>query len=291
MKKLLQKYWWFSVILLSLLCLPIAINILCSFNAPYKTWEYPSNWATFWSTYLAAIASLGMIIITACSIISNKKESESNRSLQLAALNYQFIRQHIDDASDKFLNYLKTLDFGYIASLPSLTWPPSKRETILSGLAKIINDTNLSIYKLELSLSLLKSGRSIEFKSYVLSFQESVLALYEDLRWFLTLSIPQGVRNQFDSYDHIAISDFYNNSAVKFKDSVPNLTNNITRIWSIIENIDFSSIEEYDLEKQIIDRLVSSLKFRDLKQAGMDFFKYEINNIESNMNQNVKQTK
>ncbi len=291
MKNTLKKYCWASIILMILLFLPICINYFYSFNAPHKSWENPSNWAIFWSTYLAAIASLGMIIITARSIRLNKLESQDNRKLQVAVLNYQFNRQHIDDANTKFLDYLKSLDIGFIISLPSLVWPQVKRDTILPEITNRINISNLSNYRLELSLSLLKSQNAIEFIDYISSFQESINALSDDIKWLLTLSIPKECRNQFDSYDPVAISDFFNNSASNYKDSIKNSTNTFTRIWTIIRDLDFSIIDESELEAKIIEQLVYSLNFKELQQKGKMFFEKEINNLETNLAKYVKSTK
>lgn len=291
MKNVLKKYWRISIILSFLLFLPIFINYFYNFNAPYKTWQKPSDWTVFWSTYLAAIASLGMIIITARSIRINKSESQDNRKLQIAVLNYQLNRQYIADANSKFLDYLNALNIGFIISLPSLVWPPIKRETILPELISIRNSSKISNYRLELSLSLIKSQKAIEFTDNIAHFQESINALSDDINWLLTLPIPSECRNQFDSYDPVAISDFFNSRVLFYKDSVKSPTYSCTRVWTIITNLDFSTIDESELERTIIEQLVCSLKFKELQQEGKLFFETEINNLESNLTNYVESAK
>lgn len=43
---------------------PVLINVCYEWEAPYVTWLEPSKWASFWGTYLAALASFAMVFIT-----------------------------------------------------------------------------------------------------------------------------------------------------------------------------------------------------------------------------------
>ena len=58
----IKKYWW--VIIIGLLILPLLINAGYLFESEYSILHAPSAWATFWATYLAAIASFIMIFFT-----------------------------------------------------------------------------------------------------------------------------------------------------------------------------------------------------------------------------------
>lgn len=61
MKAFFKKYWWIIVILLAL---PIVINSFYLLKTNCTILHTPSPWATFWATYLAAIASFVMVFFT-----------------------------------------------------------------------------------------------------------------------------------------------------------------------------------------------------------------------------------
>lgn len=58
---------------------PLLVNQLSLWEAKCDVFGYPSDWLSFWGTYLAAIASFGMIIISAISIHRNSDENKQNR--------------------------------------------------------------------------------------------------------------------------------------------------------------------------------------------------------------------
>lgn len=66
--EIILKRWW--AIILIFIALPILINLLCYFAAPWewldklcKPFTTPSGWTTFWGTYISGIFSLGMILV------------------------------------------------------------------------------------------------------------------------------------------------------------------------------------------------------------------------------------
>lgn len=62
MMEWMKKYWW--IIIIGLLILPLLINAGYLFESEYSILHAPSAWATFWATYLSAIASFTMIYFT-----------------------------------------------------------------------------------------------------------------------------------------------------------------------------------------------------------------------------------
>lgn len=71
----IKKYWW--VIIIELLILPLLINAGYLFESDYSILHAPSAWATFWATYLAAIASFAMVFITWLTLKKNKEQNDA----------------------------------------------------------------------------------------------------------------------------------------------------------------------------------------------------------------------
>lgn len=65
---IIRKHWHVKLmsllILLFLAFMPIIINWLYGFEAPYKSFRTPSEWTIFWGTYISGIASVVMIFLT-----------------------------------------------------------------------------------------------------------------------------------------------------------------------------------------------------------------------------------
>ncbi len=62
--KWLKKYWSILAMVVFLLVLPLLINLCYRLESDCSELHAPSAWATFWATYLAAIASFAMIFFT-----------------------------------------------------------------------------------------------------------------------------------------------------------------------------------------------------------------------------------
>lgn len=74
--KWIRKHHKFVVFILIifLLFLPLIINWLYKWETDCKLLQSPSSWATFWATYLAAIASFAMVFITWLTLRQNKNQ-------------------------------------------------------------------------------------------------------------------------------------------------------------------------------------------------------------------------
>ena len=68
----IRKYWW--IIIIGLLILPLLINAGYLFESEYSILHAPSAWATFWATYLSAIASFVMVFATWWTLKQNKDQ-------------------------------------------------------------------------------------------------------------------------------------------------------------------------------------------------------------------------
>lgn len=80
MKELLRKYWW---VLLLLMALPAIINSCYFVPALNEIFEKPQKWTEFWGTYLSAIASFLMVLITYKTLEQMKKQWDDEHRPQL----------------------------------------------------------------------------------------------------------------------------------------------------------------------------------------------------------------
>lgn len=86
MKVLLKKYWWLLIIVILLLFLPLLVNLCYYWESDCSALHAPSAWTSFWATYLAAIASFAMVVITYQTLKQNRQ--------QLDELKRQWLAEH-----------------------------------------------------------------------------------------------------------------------------------------------------------------------------------------------------
>jgi hypothetical protein len=77
MKEWLKKYWSILAMVVFLLVLPLLINLCYRLESDCSELHAPSAWATFWATYLAAIASFAMVFITWLTLKKNKEQNDA----------------------------------------------------------------------------------------------------------------------------------------------------------------------------------------------------------------------
>lgn len=76
MKARLRHNLWVLIIVFILLILPLFINYCYSWTTDCWILYKPSDWTTFWATYIAAIASFAMVVITWRTLVQNKEQLE-----------------------------------------------------------------------------------------------------------------------------------------------------------------------------------------------------------------------
>ena len=129
MKDFWKSYWKILLTAGALLLLPLIVNAFYLITAWHRIFEEPSTWAMFWATYLSAVASFAMVLITRRSIRLNQiqneanrvhdrlqnhtnrkinqAENEANRKLQLNILRQQQENLWLDKFREAALNYIK----------------------------------------------------------------------------------------------------------------------------------------------------------------------------------------
>ena len=102
MRKLLKKYWWTLIVIaivIFLLFLPAFINWCYTKPAWHEILEIPKKWTVFWGTYLSAIASFAMVLITWKTLEQMKKQWEDEHR---PLLEFYFIKGTLPMDKDKY---------------------------------------------------------------------------------------------------------------------------------------------------------------------------------------------
>lgn len=97
MKEWLKKYWSILAMVVFLLVLPLLINLCYRLESDCSELHAPSAWATFWATYLAAIASFAMVFITWLTLKKNKEQNDAilqQNTDQLNEMKRQWENEH-----------------------------------------------------------------------------------------------------------------------------------------------------------------------------------------------------
>lgn len=79
--------WVVSGVVLIVLLLPLGINASYLIDTEYCILHRPSEWTMFWATYLAAIASFAMVLVTWWTLKQNKEQNDA-----LIAQNEEILR-------------------------------------------------------------------------------------------------------------------------------------------------------------------------------------------------------
>ena len=158
-KQMLQKHKWaiiISVIAISLF--PFVLNWLVMRQPICNVAGKPETWIEFWPSYLSAIASFGMIALTAITLFFNSKTLRNNKE-QLNEMKRQWDEEHKPNVSVSF-NILNSI-----------------------GALRIVNTSVVEIKDLSIIAELYHDGKKVEEVTF------------PDLRTLKINIEPRGVRN------------------------------------------------------------------------------------------------
>lgn len=103
---IIRKHWHVKLmsllILLFLAFMPIIINWLYGFEAPYKCFREPSEWTVFWGSYISGIASVAMLIVTWLTLY---KTIERHKEEDKPKIAFSIIRLNDNDYEIEIVNY------------------------------------------------------------------------------------------------------------------------------------------------------------------------------------------
>ena len=126
------------IIIAFALVLPICINALYFVNTDCEILHKPSEWTTFWGSYLGAIISAGVAFIILHiqrkdnekdnndNRENNKTQNEANRQLQLNIMRYQQEIHWLDNFRSASLEYCHAFNNNDVVLVTNLMWENPK---------------------------------------------------------------------------------------------------------------------------------------------------------------------
>ena len=109
-KQVFQKYKWAIIVfVIATLAFPFFLNWIVMQHTSCEVAGKPETWIAFWPSYLSAIASFGMIALTAITLLFNIKTLKNNKE-QLDEMKRQWDEEHKPNVSVSF-NQLGTVAY------------------------------------------------------------------------------------------------------------------------------------------------------------------------------------
>ena len=98
-----------SISIIGAIVFPFVLNLLVIVKTSFPVAGKPENWIAFWPSYLSAIASFGMIALTAVALYYNNKTLVNNKD-QLNEMKRQWEEEHMPNVSVSY-NQLGTIAY------------------------------------------------------------------------------------------------------------------------------------------------------------------------------------
>lgn len=126
------------IVIVFALVLPIGVNALYFIDTDYEILHKPSEWTTFWGSYLGAIISAGVAFIILHiqrkdnekdnndNRENNKTQNEANRQLQLNIMRYQQEIHWLDNFRSASLEYCHAFNNNDVVLVTNLMWENPK---------------------------------------------------------------------------------------------------------------------------------------------------------------------
>lgn len=234
----------------------------------------PTQWAIFWSTYLAAMASFGMILVTARSIFCSRKENETNRILQTEILRFQFKQNELNEIRRLISSFIQSFDLDDLYLIPSQFNVGGGKHRVLLKLKSICDASNTAYFNLKFALQSYENSSHSQFLLYIEEVFGVYSALISDIAWFVDF-IPENDDIDFDvlpKLNESVIKDFRSHYACP-------ATDEDNRIWHIIEKYDYNIFSYEKILQERIDSFESFL----LEDASAEFILSEKSKLEKQL--------
>lgn len=192
----IKKYWAILAMVVFLLVLPLLINLCYRLESDCSELHAPSAWATFWATYLAAIASFAMVFITWLTLKKNKEQNDAilqQNKDQLDEMKRQWKEQNTPIVSCSLEKSSESL----LVELHNTSQVPARKIRV-----RIDNNTGKDIYRFDKTCELLEK---MTFEIPPFSFKQIPIMLtpYVDGEYEGYLSVELsycGKQERFDLY-------------------------------------------------------------------------------------------
>lgn len=259
--------------------MPIIVNALSTIDSSCEILNEPSPWLIFWGSYIAGIASLGMIVITAYSIFRNNEEVKLNRDLQINSIAYQ--------TQIQWINTLK-IAIQQVYEAFNILWL-NEIYVIIKNTTDNNNAENYSLVKNKLEELRIHMNRVMDsFKLTVIgkidtneqehiSQVESVMERYCDLINDLLVLSSVCFHNGTDDM----LRSHFNKVLGEYKSNLTSTNDTSHRIWSVAEKY---SNELKGKRAAIAYDLINKIQYSSLYNACELLLKHEIDKANKILN-------
>ena len=196
MKEWLKKYWSILAMVVFLLVLPLLINLCYRLESDCSELHAPSAWATFWATYLAAIASFAMVFITWLTLKKNKEQNDAILQQNKDQLN-EMKRQWEEQNTPTVSCSLEKSSESLLVELHNTSQVPAHKIRV-----RIDNNTGKDIYRFDKTCELLEK-MTFEIPPFSIKQIPIMLTPYVDGEYEGYLSVELsycGKQERFDLY-------------------------------------------------------------------------------------------
>ena len=192
----IKKYWLIFIVVALLLLLPLLINLCYNWESDCAALHAPTAWATFWATYLAAIASFAMVFITWQTLKKNKEQNDAILQQNKDQLN-EMKRQWEEQNTPIVSCSLEKSSESLLVELHNTSQVPAHKMRV-----RIDNNTGKDIYRFDKTCELLEK-MTFEIPPFSIKQIPIMLTPYVDGEYEGYLSVELsycGKQERFDLY-------------------------------------------------------------------------------------------
>lgn len=192
----IKKYWLIFIVVALLLLLPLLINLCYNWESDCAALHAPTAWATFWATYLAAIASFAMVFITWQTLKKNKEQNDAILQQNKDQLN-EMKRQWEEQNTPIVSCSLEKSSESLLVELHNTSQVPAHKIRV-----RIDNNTGKDIYRFDKTCELLEK-MTFEIPPFSIKQIPIMLTPYVDGEYEGYLSVELsycGKQERFDLY-------------------------------------------------------------------------------------------
>lgn len=253
--------------LMTLFFLPLIINELSQIPSTYTILHAPSAWLSFWGSYIAAIASMGMIFVTALSIYKNDKQ-------QIRALKYQSKLEWINQLKGALVEVVNCFDENIINEF----YNEFKSNLEHPNFSNILITAENRIRHATFSVDTLLMGCTDTIASeFMDAFREKKITfqIYLDEICFVLQ-----FKDRFLNSEGLSNTEYFKKQLEIFKKNTPHFKDkpNPDRIWEIAEDFEYKLISR---REEILNRMLSCANSYFFRKACAKFVNEELNIADS----------
>lgn len=289
----IKKYWWTILIILAL---PVVINFILLIPAFSPIVGDGTHWLSFWASYLAAIASFAMVLITWWTLRESKKQNQDilTQNDQIIALNkqqYSATLQHWEDEVRPYIEvrivkhhfpYSVSLEFNNFGKTTAKDITFSFKQTFLD---KIKNkDVRNALSEMgNYPFSLLSGSTRLipiaqveddsSIKVYMIGYQSVTEQIFKDaILEFSNVRTIEVCGKYGNKYTFDEVIPFFNCDGERrtIEASLGNITRALDNITKRLNPIDKTSLENIAQSISTLSSIIETKKASDTSLDNID---------------------